>query len=71
MNGQCGHDIDFELEYYRRIERHFPITIVKNFDESGNKIVSYLTVCENCREKYENSGVVIYNDAEENEWLLS
>jgi hypothetical protein len=68
--GTCGHDITDEWEQVKD-----GIAIMEHAIDYGSmkfvNAISYCVVCKKCREQYEELGIVLHNEQEEQDWINS
>ena len=59
----CGHSVDDFDDAYS--------VITKDFDRSGNKALSYQTMCKSCKEEYSKAKTLFVSNEAAHEWLHS
>ena len=63
--GTCGHKLRGVDDNRLTIKDYF-----NDYDEwEIKRCIAYVCVCDRCAKEYEKTGVVLYNEKEESEWL--
>lgn len=63
--GTCGHQLtEKEAEGFRNY-----ISIMDH-DRTGNKAVSYMTVCDECKKKYAEKGLILRDEKDINDYFF-
>lgn len=61
----CGHDVTAE---WRADPEQLNISIME-YSRTGENAVAYYVACADCRKRYEEWGIVLHTEEEENKWL--
>lgn len=57
----CGHEVESPYHTWDRA--------VAGYNRDGNRAVLYMSLCKPCYDKYEQDGMILHDEGEENKWL--